>query len=135
TPSTFGRPWLDPQHLTLSFAPDGTAAGPLASNLSQTLNAVAPASTWQQEILRAFQTWAALGNVNIAVIPDRGDPLGASGLAEGDSRFGDIRVVGEALTPEVVATGGPFKLNGSTWGGDLVFNTNYPFGIKQAGAY
>ena len=36
-PSTFGVPWADPTHLTLSFAPDGTAT-PLGPNsLSQTL--------------------------------------------------------------------------------------------------
>jgi hypothetical protein len=137
TPATFGWPWLDPQHLTLSFVPDGSLVGTAASNLGQTLNDPTSGSSaaWQLEVLRAFQTWAVLGNVNIGLVPDGGQALGSAGLAEGDPRFGDIRVAGRPLSPEVVASGSPFKLNGSTWGGDLVFNTQYPFGIQKAGAY
>ena len=63
-PAIFGTPWPDPGHLSLSFAPDGTLGGISASNLFQTLNAVAPTSTWELQILRAFQTWAQYGNIN-----------------------------------------------------------------------
>jgi hypothetical protein len=135
TPSTFGVPWLDPQHLTLSFVPDGTQAGTAPSNLAQSLNSQVPAGAWQLEILRAFQTWAVLGNVNIGLVPDGGQALGSAGLIEGDPRFGDLRVAGRPLSPELLASGSPFKLSGSTWGGDLLFNTQYPFGINPVGAY
>ena len=68
-----------PAHLTLSFAPDGTQVGSHTSNLFQSLNQVAPTKTWQLEILRAFQTWAAQANINMTVVADDGLPLGATG--------------------------------------------------------
>ena len=67
-PAIFGTPWPDPEHLSLSFAPDSTLGGISASNLFQTLNAVAPTSSWELQILRAFQTWAANANINTAVL-------------------------------------------------------------------
>src|SRR6266446_3308719 len=78
-PATFGLPWPDPQHLTLSFAPDGTAAGSAPSVLGQTLNALMPTTTWQLDILRAFQSWAVLGNINIGLVSDNGQPGGQPG--------------------------------------------------------
>ncbi len=33
TPTTYGVPWPDPQHLTVSFVPDGTAIGTQTSDL------------------------------------------------------------------------------------------------------
>ena len=41
-PATFGNPWPDAHHLTLSFAPDGTGVGTNSSVLFQTLDAIAP---------------------------------------------------------------------------------------------
>jgi Matrixin len=135
TPTNSGMPWLDPQHMTLSFAPDGTDTGNGSSMLFQALNAQVPTATWQQEILRAFQTWAVNANINIGLMADSGDPLGAPGLVQGDSRFGDIRIAGMPQTPEVVATGAPFMLNGSTRSGDVLFNTNYSFSAGDQGGY
>src|SRR5438067_10773554 len=57
-PAVFGTPWPDGQHLTLSFAPDGTAVDGRASTLTTTLNGQTLGANWQREILRAFQTWA-----------------------------------------------------------------------------
>ena len=53
TPATFGMPWGDPRHLTLSFAPDQTPITGGGSVLFQTLNAQQPAADWQRELLRA----------------------------------------------------------------------------------
>ncbi len=78
-PATWGNPWPDPSHLTLSFVPDGTLVAGHSSNLFQTLNALAPTKTWQNTILRAFQTWATQANINLAVVPDQGLPLGSPG--------------------------------------------------------
>ena len=39
TPATFGNPWPDATHLTLSFVPDGTQVASHSSNLFQALNA------------------------------------------------------------------------------------------------
>src|SRR5688572_12893044 len=72
TPSTSGVAWPDGQHLTLSFVPDGTPVGNHESDLFRTLDAVAPRAVWQREILRAFQAWAAVADVNVGVIADGG---------------------------------------------------------------
>src|SRR3954447_1918380 len=56
-PATWGNPWPDAAHLTISFAPDGTPLGDgQASSLFQTMSEGAPSATWQRAILRAFQT-------------------------------------------------------------------------------
>src|SRR5262249_26455076 len=101
-PATFGIPWPNAGHLTLSFAPDGTQVGNQPSQLFRLLNAVAPTATWQTAILRAFQSWAAPTNINLSVVPDSGDPLGTVGPLQGDSRFGDIRITAVPLPPDVL---------------------------------
>jgi hypothetical protein len=107
--SIWGTPWPNPGHLTLSFVRDGTQAGLGTSNLTQTLNAVAPANTWQTAILQAFQTWAVNADINIGVVNDIGQlPLGTPGAVQGDSRFGDIRIAatspGQATTTDLRPT-------------------------------
>src|SRR5438067_1270327 len=98
-PATFGVPWDDPSHLTLSFAPDGTAIAGHTSTLFQTLNSQMPTATWQREILQAFQTWAVQSNINVGLVNDGGQPFGVAGQSENDPRFGDIRVGAQAMSP------------------------------------
>src|ERR1051326_6216676 len=93
-PAVFGNPWPD-SNITLSFALDGTDINAAPSNLSATLSALG-SSAAQNEILRAFQTWAANANINIGLVGDNGAAWNAPGLVQGDSRFGDIRVGGRA---------------------------------------
>ena len=87
-PAVFGTPWPDGQHLTLSFAPDGTAVGDTGSNLAAMLSALGPNA--RRDALRAFQTWAVQANVNIGLVGDNGAVFGAGGEVQGDARFGDI---------------------------------------------
>ena len=99
-PSTTGVTWPDGSHLTLSFVPDGTRVGSSPSNLFAALNAGAPTAAWQQAILRAFQAWAAPANLNVGVVPDGGQPLGTSGIVQGDGRAGPDPVLsGQAGHP------------------------------------
>jgi Matrixin len=134
TPATFGNPWPDASHLTLSFAPDGTPVDGATSTLQQTLNAVAPTAAWQREILRAFQTLAVQANINIGVVGDQGLALGSPGRPQGDNRFGDIRLVGEPLsTDSEMAIASPFEFTSGTWAGDVRLATNAAFGINKAG--
>src|SRR5438093_6491411 len=91
-PATFGNPWPDASHLTLSFAPDGTRVGDRISALFQTLSSRPATSNWQLAILRAFQTWAINANINLSVIGDGGQPFGTPGPIQGDARYGDIRL-------------------------------------------
>src|SRR5262249_25489781 len=107
-PATFGTPWPDPSHLTLSFAPDGTVVGDQASTLFSPLNAIAPTAAWQREVLRAFQTWAVQANINIGLVADGGQAFGAAGLPQGDAHFGDVRVAGTAQPPGELASASPF---------------------------
>jgi Matrixin len=141
TPSTlasnpWGMAWPNPGHITLSFAPDGTAVNNYQSNLFQTLNAVAPTSAWETAILQALQTWAVNANINIGVVADGGQALGCSGLAQGDSRFGDIRIAMAPLgSSSQYAFASGYDPSGSTWGGKIVFNNTYDFGINGSGQY
>lgn len=137
-PALFGVPWPDPEHLTLSFVPDGTSVlNGNQSQLFQILNQQAPTAVWETAILRAYQTWAVNANINIGLVADSGAPLGASGLPQGDSRFGDIRIATYPLAPDVVAIGTPFDWAAGTWSGDVKLNTSYTFGINPTapGAY
>jgi hypothetical protein len=121
-PSTFGIPWADPNHLTLSFAADGTATPLGANSLSQTLSTAGSTAAWQREILRAFQTWAAKANIDIGLVADGGQALGALGAVQSDSRFGDIRIAAAPLSQGVLASTSPFSWTGTTLSGDMVFN-------------
>ena len=55
---------------------------------------------------------------------DDGSPLGAPGLVQGDTRFGDIRIAAAPLPGTSIAVGSPYLLSGSTWSGDIVLNSN-----------
>src|SRR5262245_34884680 len=122
-PALFGNSWPDAQHLTLSFVPDGTATASAMSSLFGTLDALAPTSTWQREVLRAFQTWAVNANINIGLVSDSGLPLGTTGAPEGDPRFGDIRIAAEPLSPGVLALVSPFDYLAGTRSGDVRLNS------------
>src|SRR5436305_7975497 len=76
TPALSGVPWSDPAHLTLSFAPDGTAVAGHQSSLFATLNGQMSTAAWQEAVLRAFQTWAVNANINFGVVPDNGLAFG-----------------------------------------------------------
>jgi hypothetical protein len=136
TPSaTWGVPWPDPTHLTLSFAPDQTDIGGTPSTLYAVLNKIAPTSVWKQEILRGVQTWAVNADINVSVVSDNGLPFGIAGAVQGDTRFGDIRVGAKPLPAGTIATASPFSWTGTTWSGDIVFNSNASFGVSGQGQY
>src|SRR5262249_27809257 len=124
-PATFGVPWNDPTHLTLSFAPDGTPIAGHTSSLFQTLDGQQSRDVWQREILEAFQTWAVQANINIAVVSDGGEAFGVPGPSQHDPRFGDIRVGAQAMSPESLSISVPYDpALSSTWTGDVLLNSN-----------
>ncbi|GIW81219.1 MAG: hypothetical protein KatS3mg105_3026 [Gemmatales bacterium] len=118
-PSATALPWPDAQHLTISFAPDGTDIAGSESALYRILDSVAATQTWQTEMLRAFQTWVIHGNVNVGLVADSGEAFGTAGALQGDSRFGDIRIGTYPLSSEVVAVASPFDFLAGTWSGDV----------------
>src|SRR5262249_23272763 len=129
-PATFGIPWPNPGHLTLSFAPDGTQVGNQQSQLFRLLDAVGPTQTWQATILRAFQAWASSTNVNLSLVGDSGAPLGTVGPIQGDPRFGDIRITAVPLPADVVGVAMPFDPTAGSWAGDVELNSNCLFGLN-----
>lgn len=132
----FGVPWPAPQQLSFSFVPDGTlVAGNQPSDLFSLLNDASGAGDWQAAVMQALQTWAANANVNFVMVPDGGEPLGAPGLAQADSRFGDIRFAAAPLSPDVLALGTPFSPAAGTLAGDIVLNSNYQFGEGSNAQY
>jgi hypothetical protein len=112
-PAIFGNPWPDATRLSVSFVPGGDGAAPPG---------------WQTEVLRALQSWASVGNVNLVVVNDSGDPLGTPGLIQGDPRFGDVRVAWAPLGVNSLATSVPFSPTAGTWSGDVVLNSSATFG-------
>jgi Matrixin len=128
-PTMFGIPWADPNHLTLSFVPDGTATPYGPSSVFTTLGGSVPTASWQRDVLRAFQTWAVNANIDVGLVADGGQPLGAVGAVQWDSRFGDVRVAAAPLSSSLVASGSPFSWSGTTLSGDVVFNSDAAFGI------
>jgi hypothetical protein len=134
-PSTLGMPWPY-ANLTVSFAPDGTLVDGYQSSLSKTLGSQTSTQAWQTQLLRAVQTWADAGNINVGVVADGGQALGTNGLIQGDTRFGDIRFAAEPMgLGAPLAIGSPYNPLAGTRSGDVVFNSSYSFGIGGANGY
>jgi len=120
--TTFGVPWPDARNLSVSFPTDNTTIGAYGNSLRTVLDQVADRNVWQETALRAFQTWAVQANINIGLVPDRGDALGTVGLANNDPRFGEFRV-GAFPQPGVLASALPYQQIAGTWSGDVLLNT------------
>ncbi len=128
TPATYGVPWLDPMHLSLSFAADGT---PIVGHHSELLEFLDPRfgsrEAWQREFVRAFQTWAQHANLSVGLRPERitpaTHPFGVAGSMQFDTRFGDIRVGGHAMAADALAIAAPpDPFMASTLAGDMFLN-------------
>jgi hypothetical protein len=131
-----GNFWPNPQLITISFVPDGTiigqnSSGYIYSNLFATFNPrFGSALAWQNQILKAAQTWAQATNVNFAVIPDNGSPIGAGNDMQGDPAMGDIRIGGYNMgTSWLAAAYQPPQADNYSIAGDIQFNTAKPFNI------
>ena len=115
-------------HLTLSFAPDGTATANSSNELFATFDQVAPQAEWQTAILTAFQTWAVETNADIGLVDDNGAPFGSAGATQRDARFGDIRIAAIPMAPEIGAISVPIdNVLSGTWYADVVFNSNFNY--------
>ncbi|MBY0227991.1 MAG: matrixin family metalloprotease [Gemmataceae bacterium] len=134
TPAAFGVPWADPQHITVSFVADGTDVSGVASTLFSKMQADGLSATQvRTETLRALQAWAGAANLNVGLVADSGDAVGASGLGQGDSRFGDIRVSMRSLGSNFLAITTPPSGAAGTLAGDIVLNSDYRFSIGGNG--
>jgi hypothetical protein len=134
--SVSGNAWPHPQLITLSFVPDGTIIagnikGNITSNLYGTLTSkFGNAATWENQILKAAQTWAAQTNINFAVVADSGATTGSGAYQQGNSSFGDIRIGGYAFSGNgIAATFYPPSANNYSIAGDIDFNTGVGFNV------
>jgi hypothetical protein len=136
--TTSGNAWPFPNLITISFVPDNTTLGSngsgyIYSNLFASFNAkFGSATTWQNQILKAAQTWAQQANINFAVVADNGTGLGLGNYQQGDPGMGDIRIGGfdfggdestlaQAYTPPPV--------NNYSAAGDIQLNTGAAYHI------
>jgi hypothetical protein len=102
--------------------PDGTMiSSSYPSNLFAVYNAAYPQATWQREVARALQAWADVSNLNFHFVPDDGSPQGTAGLAQGDSRFGDIRIGGYDMGSGILGLG--WNPGSTTTAGDVELST------------
>ena len=123
-----GGQWDNSRPITFSIAPDGQVWDRGTNNVNAVLNAQFGGTSWQKEVAVALQTWAASANLNFVAVPDGPYGWNVQGDAQGDSRFGDIRVAGYAFATNPIAqTYGP-PPNGWTAGGDVKINTADSFG-------
>lgn len=113
--------------LSASYLPDGTLmTGGYASGLFGLLDPRDPTATWQREFARALQTWASVSPLNFHFVLDDGSPVGTPGLAQGDPRFGDIRL---GARPIAALASAWFPSSTWTGGGDVSLSTDYTFHI------
>ncbi|MCC6510869.1 MAG: matrixin family metalloprotease, partial [Pirellulaceae bacterium] len=131
--ATFGVPWPEPRNLSVSFPSDNASIGAYPNQLREKLDQVTDRQVWQEEVLRAFQTWAVHANINVGLVADRGDDFGTIGLTTNDPRFGEFRV-GAFDQGSTLASASPFGTRNGTWSGDILLNTktNYFLGDWQS---
>jgi hypothetical protein len=136
-----GNAWPNPQLVTISFVPDGTvvmggASGSYTSNLFSVFNAkFGSTSLWENQILKAAQAWAQAANLNFAVAPDSGAPVGSGNFEQGDPTMGDIRIGGYAFSSSALAFAfQPPPENNYSLAGDVDFNTGQAF-VNGGGGY
>src|SRR5262245_15135278 len=133
-----GGVWPHPEQVTVSFMPDGTDIGGVPSNLVSRMNARFPTGTWQREVLKGVEAWAANTNLNVSLASDDGSPFGSCGGSggdcnvQGDSNFGDIRVGGLDLGGALGISMLPPPINGDTTAGDFFLDTSRTWNIGQA---
>jgi hypothetical protein len=127
TPATFGEAWLDGTRVTLSFAPEGTPIIGVGSSLGALFSPLGETNA-RNEILRAFQAWAARTNLNIGIVADLGTAFEQSGGLQTDHRYGDVRIGARPLASDVVAITAPSS-PWSSQSGDIVVNNQKQFSI------
>jgi hypothetical protein len=129
--TTDGGQWTHPNLITYSFMPDGTNVGGSPSTLFKTMNAYASTTAWEQAIEKAAAVWQQVANINLAQVPDNGEPDGAAGDQQGDPNVGDLRI---GAVPEQNGALGlafyPPPVNGGTDAGDILFNSSVAWGSK-----
>lgn len=129
-----GNAWPDPRVVTISFVPDGTDLGGVSSNLNAAFNSNPYLGDWQNEILRAAQSWTQATNINFVLVSDNGAPIGSGAYQQGAPTFGDIRIGGYDFGSSSLASA-VFPPPGTNFSaaGDIEFNTASPYSMIGSG--
>jgi hypothetical protein len=131
-----GFSWAN-TNVTISFVPDGSqistaqTSGTQITNLFSTYNATATTAAWQEEFLRAWQTWADVTPLNFRVVSDNGAPYNGSGPTQGSSNYGDTRIWGMPFS-DSYAEYSWYPWGGTTGGGDSSYNTKRVLNVNPA---
>jgi hypothetical protein len=126
--TVMGGQWDDSRTISFSFAPDGVSWDQGTNVAGANLDAEFGGTSWQGLVARALQTWAAASNLNFTQVSDGPYDFNASGIGQGDPKFGDIRIGGYRFgeTSTIARTYGP-PPNGQTGAGEVELNTSYNF--------
>jgi hypothetical protein len=128
--SSLGAKFTYGSRITYSFMPDGTNIGGVPSNLFQTLNAVTSTANWQLQFEKAAAVWEQVANVNLALVPDDGAPVGSGGYQQGDPGMGDIRFGAISQSGSVLSMALlPPSYNGGSDSGDIILNSSQPWHV------
>jgi hypothetical protein len=123
--------------VTISFVPDGSqistgqTSGTQLTNLFSTYNATATTAAWEEEFLRAWQTWADVTPLNFRVVADNGAAYNGPGPTQGSPNFGDIRIWGMPFA-DSYAEYSWYPWGGTTGGGDSSYNTKVVLNVNPA---
>ena len=93
--------------------------------LFQTLNAKFPTATWEGQIEAAASLWESATNVNLALVPDGGEPDGMrrrSARRPALRRYPDRHGAAQLVRPRRHVRAPPG--NGGTDAGDIMLNSN-----------
>jgi hypothetical protein len=112
--------------VTFSYVPDGTSLDKSASTMFKTFDAIFGRATWQGIFSTMLQKWEDVsgGKLNFISRSDSGAAAGATGAAQNDSRFGDIRIGAHRFdgASKVLAHAYFPPPNGGTLAGDTHFD-------------
>ena len=126
--AAFDTPWPEPRDLAISLPSDDVEIGTDSNNLNATLDALAERQTWEELVLRAYQTWSVHADINVGLRNDHDLRFGTPGLLSGDPRFGEFRI-GAFPQSGLVASSIPFQAIAGTHSGDLLINSNENYAV------
>lgn len=135
--SLTGSAWPHKVFVTLGVVPDGTNLGGVASNQIATFNSrFGSQAAWQNQYLKAAQTWAQYTDLNFHLTADSGAPIGSGSFQQGDPSLGDIRIGGYDFGSNRLAQAYlPPSANNFSIAGDTQFNTGQSWVINTTGGY